>query len=133
MSDITPEPTADERLAEITTRNRRLRNVPFETHGEGHDHGPSCPACELVRGVDDVEWLLAENKRLREDHGDEWAVQWWETRIKSILIGSLTEADARSFWAEKGGCLLTRPRCNPTGDWRQVDIKQQPESGGDPR
>jgi hypothetical protein len=69
---------------------------------------------------EDLRAALDELEQLRADHGNEWAVQWWETRTKSILIGALAEADARSFKAEKGGRLLTRPRCNPSGEWREV-------------
>jgi len=43
-------------LEEIRARNRRLADVPFQTHGT--IHGRACIPCELVRAISDVTALL---------------------------------------------------------------------------
>ena len=69
------------RLAQIRERNRRLRNVPFETHGGGH--GPGCIPCELVRAIGDASWLLEQLAGMRDRVAadiEAWAegIGWYE-------------------------------------------------------
>lgn len=85
-------------------------------------------ADELDAAQSRAEQAEGEVERMRAEHGDEWAVQKWESRTKSILLGGLDEADARAWQATNGGRLLVRPRCNPVGEWHEV-AAQQPADG----
>jgi len=63
------------RLAQVSDRNRRLREVPFETHGPEVEHGSVCIPCQLVRAIDDVTWLLERLGEIGETR-EEWYIRW---------------------------------------------------------
>lgn len=108
-----------ERLAEITNRNRRLLATSFTTHGMGH----GCPACDLVRAIDDVQWLL-EQVRITATLREEWGYRWGNGDLEQRAEGYDTEADAR-IGAHHSDTIMRRY----VTDWEDVQTKDASKDG----
>jgi len=114
----------EERLAEISDRNRRLREVPFETHGPEAEHGAACIPCQLVRAIDDVTWLLGQVGEIGGTR-EEWAAdgpggwfqaptgvrsEWSERFARGVVEGA----------AEQGVKVKLKRRL--VGEWQDFEV-----------
>lgn len=120
MSDITPELTADERLAQIRDRNRRLTAIAMDTSGANRIMR------DMIDSIGDVQWLL---EQLKPEYGV-------RREGSDFAVAARDEATARKradmySQIREPGCLSTPHHVThrlATG-WQRVGAAQQAEDG----